>query len=466
MKVRSGAVLAVALVLTVSVLVTVRPHISSAATTLSGTPEFGVNVNGEGYGLLSLTSPADVTTIRVTMAAGTDYVVIFTADSTVDTKPLPYEDTPPWRLVGSATYTASPVTFTVSPARTTRYVLALTRRTGAPASAPSAIGADGTALPPPSTTTTVPSGNGTPAAQCHDLGDGAVDQNGISVDRWAPGLRKACGQFGYENGDNPMPRGTPLPAPRPFRFDYAVDHNEAVHGFKVFYWNGDSRHCGDMRLIIHQGGAVHGFMTRFHTAQFAMALCDSAGRKRIIDVGGQIDTGSLQLESTSEIATAGEVKLTADIASCSGRPGSTSGGCETTWYATLFFDVPGRGTAGVNVEFTVQHPITLADPNDLTAVIITNSRGVAGWNGAPRILGNWLVFNLWSGSRSTWWTTFDSATGKQVVVPAETPGAWQMRVDGGIASRADGALVANCVLDFPCDRRTHDTGVAGIVYPN
>jgi len=352
--------------------------------------------------------------------------------------------------------------------------------TVAPTATPGATVIPSTATSPPatmipSTATAVAVNNGTPAAQCHDLGDGAVDQHGVSVDVWAAGVRQACGFLGYENGDNPMPSGTPFDAPRPFRFDYTYDHNEAASGFKVFYWNGDADHCGDMRAVVHQGGDVHGIQTRFHTFQFAIALCDDARNKHIIDVGGQADTGSLILESrpSDPIGETGNgaSRFTADIDSCSGRP-TPREGCYTRWYPSILFEVPGggpngsTGLGGATVEFQVDRPITLADPNNLQRVVLANNLGVSGWDGVSRTVSEWMVFNLNSGNQSTWWTTWDANQHKQVIVPAGTPGAWQMRMDGGISSRNDGVNVANCEAGFGCDKRTHANPISGIIYPN
>jgi len=481
---------------------------TSAAPVLGGTLDRGTNTNGEGYLLFSFSALSDITGLTVTMTAGTDYIGVFAADAALTpaakprpalsvpakplpvangaraaaNTPLPFDDSPPWHLIGSRTYSENGVakptaTFTFS-AKRTYYLLILARHfdaSGAPT--PVSMTATGQVVGAliPTDTPTASGGTGTPAAQCHDLGDGAVDQHGVSVDVWAPGLRQACGFLGYENGDNPMPSGTPFDAPRPFRFDYTYDHNEVVYGFKVFYWNGDADHCGDMRAIVHQGGDVHGISTRFHTFQFAIALCDGARNKHIIDVGGQADTGSLILESrpSDPIGETGNgaSRFTADIESCSGRP-TPREGCYTRWYPSILFEVPGggpdgsTGIGGATVEFQVDRPITLADPNNLQRVVLTNNLGVSGWDGVSRTVSEWLVFNLKSGNQSTWWTTWDANQQRQVIVPAGTPGAWRMRMDGGISPRGDGVNIANCEAGFGCDKRTHANPTSGIVYPN
>ena len=131
-----------------------------------------------------------------------------------------------------------------------------------------------TATTDPPTATTGPSATSTAGDAgntCGNVGDGSVDQHGVSVDTWAPGLRIACGFKGYENGDNPMPAGTHLPAPRPFRFDSAVVMHEAPFGFKVYYRKGSeappgytgANGCGDVRVIMHQGGSVAGLRLSF-----------------------------------------------------------------------------------------------------------------------------------------------------------------------------------------------------------
>jgi hypothetical protein len=315
-----------------------------------------------------------------------------------------------------------------------------------------------TSIPPTSTPSSTPTGgNGTPAANCHDLGDGAVDQNGVSVDVWAPGLRRACGFLGYENGDNPMPAGTLMPPPRPFRFDYTVDHNEAVFGFKVYYRRGSeapagfggTNGCGDVRVILHQGGGVAGFTTQFHTYQYTEVKCDAAGTPHIIDIGGQIDTGTLYLRSLPDSGRpAGPNRLTADILSCNGV---TTFICATVWYSFFNFQLPGATNTGwSHMGFLVENPITLADPNNLSA----NHPGPG--NGTTTMLRDVQRY-IPAHSASDWWCMWNLSHQMNEVVPAGTPGAWQMHVDPFFTEYQ--ALEPSSGTDHP-----HQ--VSGIVYPN
>jgi hypothetical protein len=136
-------------------------------------------------------------------------------------------------------------------------------------------------------------GGGTPAGQCTGFGDGAVDQNGQSVDVWLPGIRSACGFPGYENGDNPMPAGTKFPPPRPFR---SIQATEPVFGFKVFYLGADTATpCDDVRIIFHQGNGPSGRHVQFHSMQYAIVHCDANGNYLgYTDVAGFGDTGGTQ----------------------------------------------------------------------------------------------------------------------------------------------------------------------------
>lgn len=131
-----------------------------------------------------------------------------------------------------------------------------------------------------------------PTPPCTGYGDGAYDRNGISVDVWASGIRNACGYIGYENGDDPMPPGTPFPPPRPFR---SIDPMEPVFGFKVFYLNaGSPTPCNQLRIIFHQGDAPGGRGVQFHSMQYTIAHCDSNGNYLgYTDVAAFADTGGV-----------------------------------------------------------------------------------------------------------------------------------------------------------------------------
>jgi len=360
--------------------------------------------------------------------------------------------------------------------------------------------ATSTPLPSPTATLTpsptvvassTPSGTATPKPPpvCTDLGDGAVDQHGVSVDVWAPGVRVACGYAGYENGDNPMPPGTPFDAPRPFRFDSAYDHNEAVFGFKVFYYKGAANHCGDIREILHQGGGTAGFDTEFHTYQFAYAQCDNeaASTMRIVDIGGQADLGCLiaraQFNQTGEACPPGSTsaggqgeRITADSNVCT--PSNTDGAnCITSWYPTLTTDSPNGGTFGVETTLVVYDPITLLDRANHSNRILTNSAlGRTDQNGVVRGLSLMLLFNLQSTVSARFSVVWDGNQHKQVVVAAGTPGSWPMRVDGGFHWPSDHlGETAHCDDSHACygdgtlglaTQRHPATVGAAIVFPN
>jgi hypothetical protein len=286
--------------------------------------------------------------------------------------------------------------------------------------------------------------------------DPAVDQNGVSVDVWAPGLRIACGFPGYENGDNPNPPGSPLPAPRPFRFDKNVDHNEGVFGFKVFYRaSGDPRGCGDVRVILHQGDAVEGRFVRFHTFQYAMAICDSAGNMRIIDVGGQTDSGGVE----DQLADDGNRPM-----KLMGTPDDfTQRGYLFDIYYNFFdFEEPGAPYAAhINQGFAndgsgVSTFWDAADPHHLQFVchyINGHDDYSCGHDGSQHALRD-LQYEILQPSQTTWCASFDMTRAVNTVVSCGTPGSWQQRVDVGVGPV------------FEHEGVVHDNRVPGLQYPD
>jgi len=521
-----------------------------AATTPSNSQQSGTNTNGEGYRLFTFTNTTDVSTVTVRMAAGTGYIAVFAADQGTIAPVPTVERTPPWHLVNTRQYVENGVnvpdaTFNLAPAARTNLILVLSRTldgNGGPV--PVSMTASGTVIvpavqpsrhespptataqvhptsPPIATATTkaatstavrtaVPAtatrpsatmipptaspvavNNGTPAAQCHDLGDGAVDQHGVSVDVWAPGLRQACGFLGYENGDNPMPSGTPFDAPRPFRFDYTYDHNEVVYGFKVFYYHGAPNGCGDVREILHQGGGTKGFSEEYHTYQVAIAQCtNNADRAtmHIMDIGGQADLGCLltrtEFNATGEtcqrphsVGSQGE-RITADTNTC--QIATFTAGCITNWYPTINFSGPNGVGGGVETTLIVNDPIALVDPADITRIVKTNdfSAGAAGqYNGVKRGMSLLLVYGVSSTTSQRWSSVWDATAHNQVTVPAGTPGAWPMRVDGGFVADSTGITMHyddnhpsgfgdNTGTEGASTQRHDATVSTGIVYPN
>ena len=103
----------------------------------------------------------------------------------------------------------------LGPARRTRLLLVLARRFGSRRSCPRVVAADGRRSPlrPQARRSHRRRTSRRRPASARILGSGAVDQNGVSVDVWAPGLRQACGQFGYENGNDPVPATTTASVP-------------------------------------------------------------------------------------------------------------------------------------------------------------------------------------------------------------------------------------------------------------
>lgn len=448
----------------------------TASSPLPGTFTTGTDTAGHTYGFEALSGPAKISGVTVAFAAGTT-----TAEIECDVAAPnpshgqgnannPYEWQSFWSLTnptGSVTVPVSCSTQWVrvrvgnSPPPTAISVQGTLAGGGtATTVTPTNTAVSGTNTAVPATNTPVPGGTGgtgTPAANCHDLGDGAVDQNGVSVDVWAPGLRKACGFLGYENGDNPMPAGTLMPAPRPFRFDYTVDHNEPVDGFKVLYRKGSeapagysgTNGCGDVRVILHQGGAVSGFTTEFHTYQYTEVKCDAQGKPHIIDIGGQIDTGVLYPRSKPDSGRpSGPNRLTADTISCDQK---TTYICATVWYSFFNFQLPGATNAGFeHMGFLVENPITLVDPNNVS--VYHPGPG----NGTTTMLRDVQRY-MPAHSASDWWVMWDLASQMNKVVPAGTPGAWQVHVD---------PFFSEYQAIEPSSGADHPHPVNGIVYPN
>jgi hypothetical protein len=470
-----------------------------AASPLTGTFATGTDTNGNRYAFLALSALASISQVTVTFAPATATAVVEcdvappNPHAGIGDPRNPSEWTPAWAIAqpsGAVTVAPScltqwvrvsvgsgPAPLSLAVAGSSLNALPISRTIANPSAsigttAPPNVAPDhthstvpssatqpltapparsgGTSIAPPLPTPSAPTATPQPAPMvmntCGDLGDGAVDQHGTSVDVWAPGLRIACGFSGYENGDDPMPPGTPLPPPRPFRFDAAVDHNEPVFGFKVFYRQTSPDHCGDVRMILHQGGDTHGFMTQFHTFQFALAVCDSQGNKQIIDVGGQIDTGSLFPRHLPDSERpSGPNRTTADTLSCDGV---TTFICATVWYSFFTFGIPDRQDGWIHLGSLVENPITLMNATDPTKAVLT------GNDGTTTHLRD-LQYFVDSGSQATWWVLFDRASGVNKVVPPGTPGAWQNRVDPGIA-----------VSILEHDGVIHAHPVPGIRYPN
>lgn len=425
-----------------------------AALTLSGATTTGVNSN-DSYRRLSFASTVSVTDVAFTMSANTDYVALFY--TTTNPAPTANTESAGWTLLDTRDRIQNGVSMPSAtfsfPATTTVALLLLGRRNdNTPPGIPTAMTANGTV---------VSSGNnGTPAANCHNLGDGAVDQNGVSVDVWAAGLRKACGFMGYESGDNPMPAGTLLPAPRPFRFDYTYDPNEAVNGFKVFYHKGISGNgCGDVRQILHMGMSTARYDVRFHTMQIAAVQCTNNDRTtaRIIDVAGQADSGCLLTKKmhTQNIFCSGnpmERLETAQVDCANGANGNTldanheytnGGVCWPVWYATVHFDKPSGGSGEFEGSVIVRDPQNWLDAptQNFDAngnVQHTNTLIPAGGEGSARGMNVAYADSFAGSATATWCAGFDASRATNTIVPCSTTGAWTQRVDSAVTMDVSG----------------------------
>jgi len=391
-----------------------------------------VLVTVQGGGSPTLTIPASATPTAIVSTATTNPIATSTQVSTATSLPA----------------TATKSVNTVPPATPTTVIPTVTKTPNtATNTSPTSTMVMGTA------TNTPGDGGNT----CGNLGDGAVDQNGVSVDVWAPGLRIACGFPGYENGDNPMPAGTHLPAPRPFRFDSAVVSHESPFGFKVYYRQGSeapagyggTNGCGDVRVILHQGGSVNGFTTQFHTYQFAADQCDAQGNHHIIDVAGRIDTGTLFLRHNPDSERPdGANRTTADTLSCDG---TTTFICATVWYSFFNFALPGASNTGwSHMGFLVENPITLYDVNNPTAVHLT------GQSGTTTMLRD-NQFYMPAHSTASWTCLFNTVTQVNEVVSPGTAGAWTNYVDPWFSE------VQRLEPSYGVD---HTHNIAGIKYPN
>lgn len=434
---------------------------TAASSTTSGTLTgwSGNTMQGANYALVTLDAPQSITALTITFSGSGQSATAYCGVMSGAHYPPAVQDQYAWVPKWGFDHTHVTGKTTVNLGCTTQYVLVAVL--GAPAPTISvAGGATNTPLPPTATNTPVPpTATPTPSGQntCHDVGDGAVDQHGVSVDVWAPGLRIACGFAGYENGDNPMPAGTHLPAPRPFRFDSVVDHNEAVFGFKVFYRPGSEapsgyggvNGCGDVRVILHQGGAVSGFTTQYHTVQIAMDKCDTQGVHHILDIGGQIDTGCLDLRHNPDSQRCQVDRLTADTLSCNG---TTTNVCASVWYAAFGYRVPGGSyDAWHHFGFLVENPVTLYDVNNPAAVHLT------GNDGSITMLRDHQFSVPPRSAVSDWWSLWNTTTHVNEVVPAGTPGAWQMHVDN---------FYYDLTVLEPASGTDHPHPIPGIRYPN
>jgi hypothetical protein len=441
-----------------------------SALAVAGAGTAGNTAWAGNYRELDLGNIQHIASVTVTWATGTTKGTIYCGVISGEHYPPQASDRFAWVPKWGATNTTgvksyavvcdTSAIFVVTGAQPAPTDLAVNFPTPTSTAAPTATGIPPTNTPVP-TATTPPTATGTTVSTptthntCGDLGDGAVDQHGVSVDVWAPGLRIACGFPGYENGDDPMPPGTPLPPPRPFRFDYAVDHNEPVFGFKVFYrHSGDPRGCGDVRAILHQGDAVEGRFVRFHTFQFATAFCDNTGI-HIIDVAGQTDSGGVEDQLNDNGVRPMKLMGTPDDF-------TQRGFLFDIYYNYFNFDIPGgpgypsfvhQGFANDSDGIS-----TFWDPNDSHHLQFVchyiNGRDdySCGHDGSVHALRD-LQYGIDAPSQTTWWAFFDPVRGVNTVVPAGTPGAWQMRVDKPITIFENGGV-------------SHNNHVPGLQYPN
>jgi len=424
-------------------------HAQGTTTVTLGCTTKAILVAVMGAGSPTLSVPGVATSTPVAATATVAVSTATTVPPTATTIPSTATSAPSTATTVVSTATTVPSTATATTAASTATTIPPTATTVA-----------STATTPP-TTATATGPTATPTAgdggsTCGNLGDGNVDQNGISVDVWAPGKRTSCAGQGYENGDNPMPVGTHLPAPRPFRFDSAVVMHESPFGFKVFYRPGSEAPagyggtggCGDVRVIMHQGGSVTGMNTQFHTYQVAIDKCDAAGNHHILDVAGRINTGCLDLRSNDPVRCDGPDRLTADTVSCNG---TTTFICATVWYSFGDYTLPGGNGGGWNhYGFLIENPITLYDVANPTNIHLT------GNDGSTTMLRD---FQFWvpSHTAADWYVLFNTVTQQNEVVSAGTAGAWQNHVD---------LWYSDVQVLEPASGTDHHHDYPGIVFPN
>lgn len=332
-----------------------------AAAPLTGSFTTGTDTSDHHYGFDTLGASATVTSVTVAFAPGTTTAAIQCDVPAHNPRhggghaDDPYEWQSVWTLnnpTGSVTVGAQCVTQWVrvdvgsAPPPTAITVVGTAGPGTATATATMAMPTSTPMRSTPTTTATMTMATSTPmhggTGQCTGLGDHAVDQNGISVDIWAAGLRIACGYAGYENGDNPMPAGTRFPAPRPFR---SIDAMEPVFGFKVFYLGADTATpCDDMRLIFHMGDAPGGRHVQFHSMQYAITHCDANGNYLgYTDVAAFANTGGIEdVDNTKPNGDDGQrpMKLVPTLADIRNY------GVFEVWYADFFIYDPRLTTAG------------------------------------------------------------------------------------------------------------------------
>jgi hypothetical protein len=422
-----------------------------AASPLTGTFATGTDTNGNRYAFLALSALASISQVTVTFAPATATAVVEcdvappNPHAGIGDPRNPSEWTPAWAIAQPSG------AVTVAPSCLTQWVRVSVGSGPAPLSL-AVAGSSLNALPISRTIANPSASIGTtaPPNVAPDHTHSTVPSSATQPVT-APPARSGGTSIAPPLPTPSAPTATPQPAPMVMNTcgdlgDGAVDHNEPVFGFKVFYRQTSPDHCGDVRMILHQGGDTHGFMTQFHTFQFALAVCDSQGNKQIIDVGGQIDTGSLFPRHLPDSERpSGPNRTTADTLSCDGV---TTFICATVWYSFFTFGIPDQQDGWIHLGSLVENPITLMNATDPTKAVLT------GNDGTTTHLRD-LQYFVDSGSQATWWVLFDRASGVNKVVPPGTPGAWQNRVDPGIA-----------VSILEHDGVIHAHPVPGIRYPN
>jgi hypothetical protein len=125
--------------------------------------------------------------------------------------------------------------------------------------------------------------------------------------------------------------------------------------------------------------------------------------------------------------------------------------CATVWYAFFNFQLPGAPYAGwSHMGFLVENPITLYDLNSPNTIYSGPGDGTT-----TMLRDN--QYDMPDHNASDWWALFNPNTQMNEVVPAGTPGAWQMHVDTWFSNHQ--------VLE-PSYGTDHPHHIAGIVYPD
>ncbi len=190
-------------------------------------------------------------------------------------------------------------------------------------------------------------------------------------------------------------------------------------------------------------------MVEYHTFQYTEVRCDANGTPHIIDVGGQIDTGTLFARDRPDSERPdGPNRTTASTLSCNG---STTFICATVWYSFFNYALPGAGATGwSHAGLLVENPVALYNAADPMGYY----KGTG--DGTTTMLRDVQRY-VPSHTSSDWCAMWNTSTHVNEVVACTTPGSWHQHVDM--------ALNETQILE-PASGTDHPHSVNGIVYPN